>query len=618
MMAADLLPLVPVLAPLAAAVLLGLVAPLRKTGRPAAFVSIAGALTALGAALLLWSRVNAAGAPLTIEWAWLLEAQMPLATIGVLADAESATMLLLVTLVAFLVQVYSLGYLSDEPPDALGRYYFYQSLFAFSMIGLVLAPNLLQLFICWELVGLCSYLLIGFWFKKPSAARAAVKAFWTTKAGDVGLLIGLVLLWRHTGTFDFAELRLLVEGGQVGLQGLGLITFCLYLGAAGKSAQLPLHIWLPDAMEGPTPVSALIHAATMVTAGVYLLTRTAFLFALTPDVLLIVAWIGALTAIAAAMMACAQDDIKRVLAYSTVSQLGYMMAAIGAGYAAAGFFHLLTHGVFKALLFLGAGAVIHAVGTNDITKMGGLARRMPQTATVFIIGTLSLAGLPLFAGFLSKEEILAAVWADGLVVPFLLLLTGAFLTAFYMMRVVFLTFFGRAAQASHGTDHGHHAHDGPLSMSGPLWLLALLSVAIGGYFTFTHPELPFEPPAWLAVTATGVALAGIGLAWAAYQRGTVDPESLARMTGPLRVAAARGFWVDEVFLVVYRAVLGRVAAVLGWIDRYLVDGVLNVVSAWTVSSGEQLRRLQTGRVQDYVLAVGAGVVAVLWFLGGLW
>ncbi|MBM3750648.1 MAG: NADH-quinone oxidoreductase subunit L [Acidimicrobiia bacterium] len=607
--------LIPLLAPLAAILILGLVAPVRRTGRPAAFISIAGALTALVAAAMTWQQVTTFG-PILTEWNWLLDAQGTLATVGVLADHDSSLMLLLVTLVALLVQVYSLGYLSDEPPAALGRYYLYQSMFAFSMIGLVLAPNLLQLFICWELVGLCSYLLIGFWFKKHSAARAAVKAFWTTKAGDVGLLIGIVLLWRHTGTFDFAELRLLVESGMVGLDGLALITFCLYLGAAGKSAQLPLHIWLPDAMEGPTPVSALIHAATMVTAGVYLLTRTAFLFALTPDVLLIVGWIGALTALAAAMMACAQNDIKRVLAYSTVSQLGYMMAAIGAGYAAAGFFHLLTHGVFKALLFLGAGAVIHAVHTNDITQMGGLARRMPQTMVVFVIGTLSLAGLPLFAGFLSKEEILAAVWAGGVTVPFILLLAGAFLTAFYMMRVVFLTFFGTPHAGHQG--EGHHAHDAPWSMTGPLWILAIASMVIGVYFTFSHPELPFEPPAWLAATATGVALAGIGLAWATYQRHLIAPETLASMAGPLRVAAARGFWIDEAFLLVYRQILQRMAAIFGWLDRYIVDGVLNVVSAWTVSAGEQLRRVQTGRVQDYVLAVGAGVVAVVWFLGGLW
>jgi NADH-quinone oxidoreductase subunit L len=617
-MSSETLLLVPVLAPLTVVALLGLVRPLRHLGRPAAFVSILGAATAFGSAVWLWQSAAATGQSITREWPWLMEAGGTLATIGVLADAQSTVMLLLVTLVALLVQIYSLGYLSDEPPVALGRYYLYQSLFAFSMIGLVVAPNLLQLFICWELVGLCSYLLIGFWFRKPSAARAAVKAFWTTKAGDVGLLLGIVLLWRHTGTFDFAQLKMLADGGLIGLDGLAVMTFCLYLGAAGKSAQLPLHVWLPDAMEGPTPVSALIHAATMVTAGVYLLTRTAFLFALTPDVLLIVAWIGALTAVVAAILACAQDDIKRVLAYSTVSQLGYMMTAIGAGFASAGFFHLLTHGVFKALLFLGAGAVIHAVGTNDITKMGGLMRSMPQTAVVFIVGTLSLAGLPLFAGFLSKEEILGAVWAAGLTGPFVLLVVGAFLTAFYMMRVVSLTFL--AAPAHHSGSHGHgahgHPHDAPLIMSGPLWVLAGLSMVIGVYFTLNHPEVPFTPPSWLPVVAIGAALAGLGLAYVTYLTGTVNPESLARMTGPLRLAAHRGFWFDGAFVAVYRGVLMVLARTLGWLDRYIVDGVLNVISAWTVSAGEHLRQTQTGRVQDYVLALIVGVVMIAWWLGG--
>ena len=297
------------------------------------YVSIAGALTAFVSAVMAWrAALDAWRRPFTRIWTWLPERQGALASVGVLADEQSTVMLLLVTLVALLVQVYSLGYLADEPAPALGRYFMYQSLFAFSMMGLVLAPNFLQLFVCWELVGLCSYLLIGFWYRKASAARAAVKAFWTTKAGDVGLLIGIVLLWRLTGTFDFAELEVLAATSQIPLAGLGVITFCIYLGAAGKSAQFPLHIWLPDAMEGPTPVSALIHAATMVTAGVYLLTRTAFLFDLTPDVLSIVAWVGAFTALMAAVLACVQTDIKRVLAYSTVSQLGYMMTAIGAGF----------------------------------------------------------------------------------------------------------------------------------------------------------------------------------------------------------------------------------------------------------------------------------------------
>src|SRR5262245_39408335 len=488
------------LLPAAAFLLLALAWPLRRAGRPAAWVSIVLAAGALASALRAWSVASRGGFSLW-SWSWIPMEAGPLTSIGVLADTDSTLMLVLVAGVSLLVQLYSLGYLSDEPPASLGRYYTYQSLFAFSMMGLVLAPNFVQLFICWELVGLCSYLLIGYWYQRPEAARAAVKAFWTTKAGDVGLLIGIVLLYRQAGTFEFLDLLAMVDGGTLPLAGLGAITFCLYLGAVGKSAQFPLHVWLPDAMEGPTPVSALIHAATMVTAGVYLLRRTEWLFALTPDVLALVGWVGAFTALLAAVLACAQSDIKRVLAYSTVSQLGYMMAAIGAGFASVGFLHLLTHGVFKALLFLGAGAVIHAVGGNDIERMGGLARRMPQTAIVFLVGTLSLAGIPLFGGFFSKEEILGAVWAAGMTTPhfaapFAMLLIAAFLTAFYMFRVVFIAFFagpppappaaasrggaghggGAHGSDSHGGGHGAHLHDPPPTMALPLWLLALMSV----------------------------------------------------------------------------------------------------------------------------------------------
>ena len=634
------LALVALLLPAASFLLLGVAAPLRRLGRPAAYVSILPATASLAAAVLAWQAVPAesgAGGTVTrLVWEWLPAAGAPLATVGVLADADSTLMLTLVALVALLVQVYSLAYLDAEPPQGLGRYYAYQSLFAFSMMGLVLAPNLLQLFICWELVGLCSYLLIGFWYQKPAAARAALKAFWTTKAGDVGLLVGIVLLWRAAGTFDLTELRSMAGDGTLPLAGLSVVTACMYLGAAGKSAQFPLHVWLPDAMEGPTPVSALIHAATMVTAGVYLLHRTAWLFALTPEVLVVVAWIGALTALVAAILACAQDDIKRVLAYSTVSQLGYMMAAIGAGFSAAGFFHLLTHGLFKALLFLGAGAVIHAVGSNDLPRMGGLARRMPQTAIVFLVGTLSLAGLPLFAGFLSKEQILGAVLAGGLTGPFLVLMLVAFLTAFYMFRVVFLAFFGTAAPAAalvegsvegigegigedgadggtHGAAHGaaHHPHDPPAPMLLPLWVLALLSMAVGVYYTFAHADPGFESPAWLMPAAVGTGVAGIALAWATYQRRAIDAETLAGLVGPIRRAAHARFWIDDLFEgVVARAALA-LSAVIGWLDRYLVDGVLNVVSAWTVETGDEMRAMQTGRVQDYVYGLAVGLLLIL-------
>src|SRR6266849_4229601 len=502
------LALTALLLPAVSFLVLSIVAPLRRHGRAAGYLSIALSAAALVAAVAAW-RVSAAGGFSERLFSWIPAEAGPLAVVGVLADGDSTLMLILVALVSFLVQVYSLGYLSDETLPSLGRYYTYQSLFAFSMMGLVLAPNFVQLFICWELVGLCSYLLIGYWYTRPEAARAAVKAFWITKAGDVGMLIGIVLLWGQTGTFDFLDLHLLADAGAIPVGGLGIITFCIYLGASGKSAQFPFHIWLPDAMEGPTPVSALIHAATMVTAGVYLLTRTVWLFRLTPDVMEIVAWNGAFTALLAAVLACVQTDIKRVLAYSTVSQLGYMMAAIGAGFASAGFLHLLTHGIFKALLFLGAGAVIHAVGTNDIFRMGGLARTMPQTAIAFIVGTVSLAGVPFFAGFFSKEEILGAVLAGGFPAPFAMLLLGAFLTAFYMFRVVFITFFGVPAPAAHAGAHdgAPHVHDAPPFMALPLWILAALAVGIGIVGPYVAWEAEFEAPGWVAVVAIAVAVA---------------------------------------------------------------------------------------------------------------
>jgi NADH-quinone oxidoreductase subunit L len=610
------------LAPGISFLLLCLIVPLRRSGKPAAWLSIVLSAGALAAAISAW-RSAVPDMARRVLWEWIPVEDGVLTSVGVLADADSTLMLILVALVSFLVQVYSLGYLSDEPPASLGRYYTYQSLFAFSMMGLVLAPNFVQLFICWELVGLCSYLLIGYWYARPEAARAAVKAFWVTKAGDVGFLIGIVMLWSRTGTFDFSELFEMAQGGSEALTGLGLVMFCIYLGAAGKSAQFPFHVWLPDAMEGPTPVSALIHAATMVTAGVYLLFRTAFLFEQAPEVLAAVGWIGAFTALLAATLACVQRDIKRVLAYSTVSQLGYMMAAIGAGFAGAGFLHLLTHGVFKALLFLAAGAVIHAVGTNDIFAMGGLARRMPQTFTVFLIGTLSLAGIPFFAGFFSKEEILGAAWEGGLTVPFAMLVAAAFLTAFYMFRVVFIAFLGVPAavspSAGHGSIHGgphgsqgpDHAHDAPAIMTLALWVLALLAMVIGVGFAFSHPEAEFVAPAWLTPLAVGVAVGGIVLAAVVYGLGWISPEWLFRRLALIGEAAMERFWLDDFFALVYRGGILGAARIVGWVDRYIVDGVLNVLSAWTLTLGDRLRRIQSGQAQDYVYGIALGVLLLM-------
>jgi NADH-quinone oxidoreductase subunit L len=606
-----LLALTALLTPALSFLVIAVVFPLRRSGRPAAYLSVLAALVSLSAAAVLFHEPAVHDAPMRAVWSWLPSYQGTFAEVGVLIDGQSSLMLVLVTLVATLVQIYSLEYLHDEPPAAFGRYYAYHSLFVFSMMGVVLAPNLLQLFVCWELVGVCSYLLIGFWYRKPEAARAALKAFWTTKAGDVGLLIGIVLLHRLTGTWDLTALRTMAEGGMIATAGLGTITFLMYLGAMGKSAQFPLHVWLPDAMEGPTPVSALIHAATMVTAGVYLLVRTEFLFHLTPGVLQIVGWIGAITALIAAILACVQNDIKKVLAYSTVSQLGYMMTAVGAGFAAAGFLHLLTHGVFKALLFLGAGAVIHGVHSNDVRHMGGLRTRMPQTFWLFVIGTLSLAGVPLFAGFVSKEEILGVTLAGGLMVPFVLLLAGTFLTAFYMTRIVALAFFGAPRD-----EHAAHAHEAKATMTGPMWVLGVSAIFIG-LLPFIHHDAPEAvPPVWLTPLAMALAFGGIGIGWLTYGSRTISADMLASVFAPIRYAAERKFWLDDLYLAIYRYGLMTFSRAIGWLDRYIVDGVLNVVSAWTLDAGDALRRVQTGKVQDYIVAVGLGLLALLLWMRG--
>jgi NADH-quinone oxidoreductase subunit L len=587
--------------PFASFVLLAVVAPLRRAGRLAGAISIAAVAVAFLGALGVWGE----GVNGDATWVWIPADEGPTATVGLLVDPLSSAMLVLVTLVSLLVQIYSLAYLHAERAPSLGRYYTYQSLFAFSMLGLVLAPSFVQMYVFWELVGLCSYLLIGYWYERPSAARAAVKAFWITKLGDLGFVVGIVMLWAATGTFEFHALFAKAQEHALAIEGLGMIMFLIYLGAVGKSAQFPLHVWLPDAMEGPTPVSALIHAATMVTAGVFMVTRAQPLFALVPDVLALIGWVGAFTALLAATMACVESDIKRVLAYSTVSQLGYMMAAAGAGASNAGFFHLLTHGLFKALLFLGAGAVIHAVGTNDIFRMGGLFRAMPQTGVVFIVGTLALAGLPPLTGFFSKEAILAGVWEADMTWPFVMLALTAFLTAFYMFRVVFLAFFGR-------TPASGHPHEPPWAMRGPVWVLAALTVLLGLWLATTDAGVR-HGPAWLAPLSVAAALGGLALAWAAYQRGAVDLGRLSA-TFPLSVIdvlARRRYGLDALYAGLYRGFILAFSRLIGWIDRYVVDGVLNFASAWTLRGGDLLRRIQSGHAQDYVYGVAVGMLLLL-------
>jgi NADH-quinone oxidoreductase subunit L len=590
--------------PFAAFVAQALIRPLRRSGRPAGLLGI----LAIGAAFVLALRIFADGGRAEALWSWIPADGGPMATVGLLVDGLSASMLVLITLVSLLVQVYSLAYLEGESGPALGRYYAYQSLFAFSMLGLVLSPTFLQMFVFWELVGLCSYLLIGFWYERPSAARAALKAFWITKLGDLGFITGIVMLWAATGTFHFGTLFAMARQGTLPAEGLALVMFLIYLGAVGKSAQFPLHVWLPDAMEGPTPVSALIHAATMVTAGVFLVTRAQPLFAMTPGVLALIGWVGAGTALLAATMACVESDIKRVLAYSTVSQLGLMMAAVGALAAEAGFFHLLTHGVFKALLFLAAGAVIHAVGTNDIFRMGGLFRAMPQTAILFIVGTLALAGVWPLAGFFSKEAVLAGVWEGEMIGPFVLLAVTAFLTAFYMFRVIFIAFFGRA--------HVHdHPHDAPPLMAGPLWILALLTVGLGLLFATRGSDEP-HGPTWLPALSLVLAGGGTALAWATYQRELVSADRLAAVFRPIDVLARRRYGLDALYVGLYRGFILGLSRLIGWIDRYIVDGVLNVLSAATLRGGDLLRRIQSGHAQDYVYGVAFG--ALLLFVWVQW
>jgi NADH-quinone oxidoreductase subunit L len=594
-------PLLVLALPLVAFLLIGLVRPLRRRGVLAGWVGIVAMGASFVGALATW-RGGVRGTAIV---PWLPGDGGPMATVGLLVDDLSAPMLVLVTLVSLLVQIYSLAYLHDEPAPSLGRYYAYQSLFAFSMLGLVLSPTYLQMFVFWELVGLCSYLLIGFWYTRPAAARAAVKAFWTTKLGDLGFVAGIVMLWSATGTFEFEALFRMAKDQTLPLEGLATIMFLIYLGAVGKSAQFPLHVWLPDAMEGPTPVSALIHAATMVTAGVFLVVRSEPLFALVPAVLTLIARVGAFTALLAATMACVESDIKRVLAYSTVSQLGYMMAAAGAGAADAGFFHLLTHGIFKALLFLGAGAVIHAVGTNDIFRMGGLRRAMPHTAIVFVVGTLALSGVWPLAGFFSKEAVLAGVWAGGRPIVFVALALTAFLTAFYMFRVVVVTFFG------HGHPPGEsHPHDPPWLMRGPLWLLAVLTVVIGLRFAVGESG-EHHPPAWLTTLSLALAGGGILLAWSMYGARWVPIEAVRRPLATIDYLARRRYFLDAIYGGIYRGLMLGFSRLVGWIDRYLVDGLLNVASAWSLRAGDGLRRIQSGQAQDYVYGVAFGVLALL-------
>ena len=523
---------------------------------------------------------------------------------GFFLDPAVLIMFLIVSLVSLAVQVYSIGYLSSETPRSYGRYYTFQSLFAFSMLGFVASSSLLQIYVFWELIGLCSYLLIGFWFERPEASRAALKAFWITRLGDVGFAIGIVLLWGATGTFLLPEL--INKTPELSKGFLALCLVLIFMGAMGKSAQFPLHVWLPDAMEGPTPVSALIHAATMVVAGVYLVFRLFPLFELTPDVLVYVLWIGTITALLGASLALVQNDLKRILAYSTVSQVGYMISALGAGGKGIAFFHLFTHAFFKALLFLAAGCLIHSLNTNNIWDMGRLMKKMPQVGTLFLVGALALSGVFPFSGHFSKDEILMWMHSNDLDIHFIILLFTAFITSFYMFRAFFVVFFGRQ-------DVKAYPHNSPLVMTTPMWILAILTL-VGGFqsekfFNFIG-VMEESNPSYISFLPLLLSIAGIVVAWLFYQVSYFKTSTFTEALSPIKTALDNKLWIDDFYHWIYIYIINGLAYICGWFDRYIVDGFVNFVASYTMSISHVLRNVQTGRAQDYLYGI---IIAILLF-----
>jgi NADH-quinone oxidoreductase subunit L len=561
---------------------------------------------------------------------------------GFALDPLSAVMILVVTGVGFLIHVYSVGYMAHE--EGAARFFTYLNLFVAMMLLLVLGSNLLVMFVGWEGVGLCSYLLIGFFYDRPFDARTGLtcadagrKAFVTNRIGDFAFLIGVLYLITIFGTVEFREIAQSVATAgapHAMLIGIGLL---LFVGAAGKSAQIPLYVWLPDAMAGPTPVSALIHAATMVTAGVYMICRMWAVYAAAPEAMAVVAGVGATTAIFAATMGLAATDIKKVLAYSTVSQLGYMFAGAGVGGGIAAMFHLMTHAFFKALLFLGAGSVIHGMsGEQDIRKMGGLRAKMPWTFWTFVLATAAICGIPGFSGFFSKDEILWKAWSSGHVWVFAVLALAAGLTAFYMVRLTWLVFFG-PFRGTH--EQEHHLHESPKSMTVPLAILALLSVA-GGWIGIPAALSGKAPPLehWLEpVFATGghaaaaaqhgaasaelglmgaavaIAALGIGAALVIYRR-PGRAAAIAASLGPLYRLVRNLYWVDELYDALILRPFYRASRFFSGFDRWIVDGFVNAAGVAADILGQIVKLFQTGYVRNYALLFLAGVVAILFYL----
>ncbi|NJD28713.1 MAG: NADH-quinone oxidoreductase subunit L [Chloroflexi bacterium] len=571
---------------------------------------------------------------------------------GLFVDGLTAALLIVVTTIGMLVHVYSIGYMRHDP--GYWRFFAYLNLFMVSMLLLVLADSWLVLFVAWELVGLCSYLLIGFWYRRRSAAEASKKAFIVNRVGDVGFILGVIAIFINTGTLSIRDsIGVLTSETLVAFPiPVAIIALLLFAGAVGKSAQFPLHVWLPDAMEGPTPVSALIHAATMVNAGVYMVARANPIFASAPEVMTFVAGIGIFTAILAASIAMTQTDIKRVLAYSTLSQLGYMFAALGVGAFTAAIFHLMTHGFFKGLLFLGSGSVIHAVHEEqDMRKMGGLAKKIPHTYWTMLIGAVAIAGIPPLAGFFSKDEILGEafklhfewVWAIGIVV--------AIMTAFYMFRLIGLTFWGES-RVDPAVEP--KIHESPPTMTIPLWLLAIPSIVLGVVLTWPGPPLGplfgieasgplhtwlhgvFEPglellghhaepyqlfgiDGALIGASVAVAVGGMLAAWRLFGvelgplRRSGRPEEVRSLTTrvpALYRASVNKWWFDDLNHVIFVVIGGFLARAAAWFDARVVDGIVNGIGTVTRRSGGGLSQIQTGRVQNYALGIALGLIAM--------
>jgi NADH-quinone oxidoreductase subunit L len=626
-------------APLVSAVLISLF--LLKQPKFAAALSLGGILTSFGlvAKIFIDALGHKVKLPVEISYPWFQAGPMKI-EFGFLVDPLSVLMLLVVTGVGSCIFLYSVGYMHGD--KSFPRFFASLSLFAFSMIGIVLSPNFLMLFIFWELVAVSSYLLISFWFEKPSAADAGNKAFIVNRVADFGFLLGILMLWVLSGagdaarTLNFNELHHIipaaVQNGLI-LPGVLMIAILLiFCGVAGKSAQFPLYIWLPDAMEGPTPVSALIHAATMVAAGIYMMARVFFMIELSADAMQTIAVFGSVTAVLAAGLAVVQTDIKKILAYSTVSQLGYMASAVGLGSAETGMFHLTTHAFFKALLFLGAGAIIHGLHTQNIWEMGNVIKKMPVTAATFLIGTLALCGIWPFAGFFSKDAILALSYGHHPVI-FWAGWTTALLTSFYMTRLVWVAVLGadrsahaHAGHGSHGKkahghdDHGHGAvHEAPFVMLLPLLILSVLSIAGGfigipGFLAGGHGHGDHHPPAIVPILATTAAVAGILIGSLFYARLKTNDDPIAKLPGFLYRALVQKYYLDHLAAAIGNFFQKLIAGVLYRFDiNVLIKGLVNYTAESVRETGSAMRKLQSGRVAGYALTLVAGLIGIIYY-----